>query len=196
MPLRIPFKPTTFDIEQAAKKNSWRGFANALRRNFEEIEMVVQTNDNALDALDTRLDTAEASLTYLGNKQVYTVQPTASRTTSSTSFVDWPAGEVLSANFEKLSADTRLLISVVCGGWANGAAEVVFIGVNVDGTDHTIRKGVYQNAIHTDLVGEIEVTGIAAGIIPLTLRMRGSLGNQIVCDTNDQVYMVVEEVPA
>lgn len=175
--LRTPFRRLSDDFTRAARGAGWRALGSLIDRNFSEIERWL------------------ASTAAFPNKRVYTVHPTAVRSTSSTTYVDWPVGQVLSATFSKRLASTRLVITLLGAAYLTGATGDVDYAVRINGgADTVIREGAINTlSAHQDQTGAIEVTGLAAGNHTIVLRARVSAGTLNV-DTNDMIRLIIEEV--
>jgi hypothetical protein len=178
----LPFKVTTFEFEQAAKQGgSWRGIANMLARNFQEIEKGISEFSHP-------------------NKRVYSYAPTATRSTSSTSFVDWPVAEVfVTPNFIKRRTPTRLVITLLGSGFLStppgGGALEFAVRVDGAGVDH-ILKPTFVNGLleHEDITGAAEISGVNAGTHNFTLRARVlNAATTMHADAQDSFRLLVEE---
>lgn len=176
MALRLPFRRLGDDFLRAHRENRWRFVGDLLSRNFAEVESWTASPDS------------------FPNKRVTTVIPTATRSTTSTTYVAWPAGQALTATFTKRVDATRLLVTLQASHYTSAGAAVDY-GVSVDGgADVQIKNGFVNTASeHLDAVGSVEVSGLAAGSHTIALKARIGTGTLSV-DNNDQVQLVVEEV--
>lgn len=177
--LRTPFRRLSEEVSRASRESRWRALGTLLDRNFSEIERWL------------------ASTSAYPNKRVYTIHPSVNRSTSSTTYVNWPVGEVLSASFTKRLASTRLVITLLTSARMTGAAAETDYAVSINsGTDTPIREGVISTInTHYEQVGAIEVTGLAAGAHTIVLRAKISdPAGTLNVDNNNQVRLVIEEV--
>lgn len=180
MAFQIPFKLTRGDFERAGKAGFWLPVANILNRNFQEIELGMRDLGHP-------------------NKRVFTFSPSADRTTTSTTFVDWPAGDVFKTpNYTKRRLPTRLIVTMFGSCYITGAAGGLEFAVRVDGagTDHVLKPSFINGlSEHEDVAGAVEIAGVAAGTHTFTLRARVlSATTTLHCDTNDSLRLIIEEV--
>lgn len=191
MTLRVPFRRLGDDFVRAHRDNRWRTVGDLTSRNFEEITKWAGETS-------VRVDTLEAwnvSTSAFPNKRAYTVVPSATRTTTSATYVAWPVGETLVASFTKRLASTRLLVTLQTAQAVSASAAVDY-AISVDGAaDIQIKNGFVNTATaHHDAVGSVEVSGLAAGARSIALKARVGGGVTLTADVNDQVQLVVEEV--
>lgn len=117
--------------------------------------------------------------------------------TSSTAYVNWPTGTVVTGTFTKNYTASALLIRVGLSAYMTGAVGPAQIAVNVAGTDYFATQLFFNElsshkAFPTGLLGV--PTGLAAGTITYTLRAKVSAGTQVLsCDGNDFVSIEIIE---
>lgn len=177
---RLPFRSLASKIQAAARENSpslWHTLGSLVDRNFAAIEQWTQSPE------------------AFPNKRVFVLVPTADRTTASATFVDWPAGQVLSGTFTKRLDSTRLAVTVQASGYMTGAVADVDYGISVDGAAGVLVKngGISSLAVRYDMGGAVEVANLSAGDHVIEVQARTSAGT-LHADAGDQVTLTVEEV--
>jgi hypothetical protein len=186
---QAPYKASVADFRKASEEGEWSAIAGMISRNFDEVELKMSDTE-------ARIVEVETAATFLGNKEVYSLIPTALRSTASLTYVAWPVGEALSATFTKQQDATRLIITVTAGGYLTGGGAGFDYGVSIDGgaVTHVRRAAISTAAEHGDFTGYVEVSGLAAG--PHTIALQAKvLAWTLNADTNDHLFIVVEEVP-
>ena len=100
--------------------------------------------------------------------------------TTSTSFVDLLSqigGSTISISIVKASGSTNLLVlgSTAC----LGGPETVTLAVNDGTTDTNIAQNRTRTQCNTPVVGEVLVTGLAAGTYTMKLRVKTAAGSSV-----------------
>lgn len=126
---------------------------------------------------------------------IYSLIPTAIRSTTSASFVNWPNGEAVTGTFNKRLADSRLIVTVQASGYVSATAALDY-GVSIGGTDYLI-VNTGRTTINDQVVAAStsEITGVAAGSHTVTLRARISAGT-LSCNDNDKCCFTILEAPS
>lgn len=121
--------------------------------------------------------------------------PTGARSTSSTTYIDWPDTEVLSVSFTKLYADTDVIVEVAGSFYTGAGTPTVTFGAQINGTDYdAFRMAVNESLSHKPYTAiTAQITGLAAGTYTVKLRAKTS-ANSISADTGDFNSMRVTEV--
>lgn len=129
---------------------------------------------------------------------------TGTRTTTSSTYVDWPASEVLSFSFTKRRSDTRLIVEFSGTAYINSltSAPNTQWAVRINGTDYEVARYVWDQALAHKVISGITapITSIPAGTYTITLRAKTS-AQTLTVDTagvgfGDVNSVRVTEVPA
>lgn len=175
MALRLPFRNMVADFTAADQR--LRRVGSKVDRNFDEVE---------------------AYMASLPNIRCYSYVATATRSTASLTYVDWPVAEVFTTGtFTKRRSDTRLIVILLGSGYMSGAAGGIRLAVRVDGagTDHALKAG-FINVLseHQEVTGGVEIEDVDAGEHTFTLRAHVTVGTYNA-DTNDSMRLLVIEAP-
>ncbi len=127
------------------------------------------------------------------------VIPSTGRSTTSTSYVDWPVTDVASASFVKRhGALTKLEFLFLCTAYCNTGTPVATFGVKLTragtSTDYDLTKYAFNAAAdHRTIVGATTVKLLPAGLYTVTLRAKINT-NTLQVDGNDYQQLIVSEV--
>lgn len=131
--------------------------------------------------------------------------PGAARTTTSTSYTDWPSGgDVLTLNFTKRLDATYsdLIVEFRGSAYSSTVGGPVDWAVQVNGTDYFIARHFFNasvsagNAAHLHVGGQTgRITGLAPGVYTVKLRVKVPAGPfTLNVDTNDTNFLNVREI--
>lgn len=140
--------------------------------------------------LDTLGYVADAALPM--SSDVAAVYTFGTASTTSTTYVNIPSNNV-TMTFTKRRSDTKLIISGWLSFYLTVAAGDIVLGVNVAGTDYDLGRR-YKNELTsaTTIAGYAKVTGVSAGSVTVTLRIKLSPGT-LNLDNNHGASMLVQE---
>lgn len=101
--------------------------------------------------------------------------PSTLRSTSSTSYVDWPVTDTCSATITKYRADTKLVIHANGSGYISAGAASVSLAVQVNGVDYPVAEH-YIGSLNLNIgwSGVTSVSGLAAGSYTVKVRAKVS----------------------
>lgn len=115
-----------------------------------------------------------------------------SSTTTSTSYVDWPATPLV-VNFTKVRGDTAIIVDIGASAFAAAPAGAADWGVRIGSTDYDVIDAFYNDlSVHAGWNNTVRITGLAAGAHTATLRLKTG-GGSINSDINDTLSMAIRE---
>jgi len=128
------------------------------------------------------------------NKRAFHKEPTGSRTTTSSSPVDWPTTEPCTGSFTKYASGSRLIVNVTASGFTSNVISFDYY-IRIASTDYII-VNAFSNQIseHQMMSATREITGISAGVLTCTVRAAISGGITLTADNNDTISFTIEEV--
>ena len=126
------------------------------------------------------------------------LNPSATDNINSTTYVDFPkasAGGPLTLTFTKRRADTKLVIRFMGSRvYLVNASSLSMLAININGSTTPIAQMQIGINLETDKVGGLEVTGLAAGSYPITLKGKvANTGTGLEVSTTSNLFLEVTE---
>lgn len=124
--------------------------------------------------------------------------PSTTRSTTSTSAVNWPVTDILERSVTKngASGDSSLLVMVFGSCYHDTSGGIIIFGVRANSTDYLNNVFYFNDASkHHSMMGYERITGLAAGTYTVTCRAYTNTGTLSI-DNNDRWQLIVREVPA
>lgn len=129
-----------------------------------------------------------------------TVVPAGNFTWTSTTYTDLlnnAGGSTIAVTLTKASgAGTNLVVRGSLSMLGSASADTVTLGVHDGTTTHDLCESRGTNSPHRQCVGEIAITGLAAGSYTLKLRVKCATGNTQTFGSVNSASLVVMEINA
>jgi len=152
----------------------------------------LMSRDSTDTVTNKSVDAASNTITNFPMGAVASIVGMTTGSTTSTTFVGLPSN-ANAVTFTKRYASTKLIVQINMSFFFTGSSDLIVAAVQIGGTDYPVAQ-MFKNEVGSgaSISGVISVTGISAGSVTATTRVRVGAGTLNFGTTNSVGMSIIE----